>query len=78
MIECNERGIPCTVGSCGEIYLEKAFEKHGLRPANRLSIAKELGETSLMFLVHPTINEAYMRHMADAVRGVTMEASLAL
>lgn len=49
----NERGLPCFQGSCSEIYLEKAFDNTGLRPAERLPVARELGETSLMFLVHP-------------------------
>lgn len=51
------RRIPCLHGSCSEIYLEKAFETTDLRPARRLRIARELGETSLMFLVHPGISE---------------------
>jgi dTDP-4-amino-4,6-dideoxygalactose transaminase len=47
--------VPVFSGSCGEVYLEKAFD--GLRPASRLPVAKELGETSLMFLVHPTLGD---------------------
>jgi hypothetical protein len=31
------------------------FEKEGLQPSTRLPVAKELGEKSLMFLVHPTL-----------------------
>ena len=53
-------GIPCYSGSCSEIYLEKAFERAGLKPPKRLEIAKQLGDTSLMFLVHPTLDEAHM------------------
>lgn len=49
----NDRGLPCFQGSCSEIYLEKAFDNTGLRPAERLPVARKLGETSLMFLVHP-------------------------
>lgn len=49
-------GVPCYAGSCSEIYLEKAFEDTGWRPRERLAIARELGETSLMFLVHPTLS----------------------
>lgn len=49
----NAQGLPCFHGSCSEIYLEKAFDDTGLRPAERLPVAKELGEKSLMFLVHP-------------------------
>lgn len=52
------RGAPCFQGSCSEVYLEKAFDDTGWRPAVRLPIASELGATSLMFLVHPTLTDA--------------------
>jgi dTDP-4-amino-4,6-dideoxygalactose transaminase len=51
------RGVPCYQGSCSEVYLEKAFDGTGWRPAERLPVAKRLGETSLMFLVHPTLSD---------------------
>ncbi len=51
-------GVPCYQGSCSEVYLEKAFEGSGWRPATRLPVARALGETSLMFLVHPTLTHA--------------------
>jgi len=60
-------GIPCGSGSCSEIYLEKAFEGNGLRPAERLPVARELGETSLMFMVHPTLS---VDDMEDVVRAM--------
>jgi dTDP-4-amino-4,6-dideoxygalactose transaminase len=50
------RGVPCYTGSCSEVYLEKAFDGTGWRPVQRLPVAQELGETSLMFLVHPTLS----------------------
>lgn len=53
--EINARGVPCYQGSCAEVYLEKAFDGTGWRPPRRLPVARELGETSLMFLVHPTL-----------------------
>jgi dTDP-4-amino-4,6-dideoxygalactose transaminase len=53
--EINERGVPCYQGSCSEVYLELAFDGTGWRPEQRLPVAKQLGETSLMFLVHPTL-----------------------
>jgi hypothetical protein len=62
-------GIPCFSGSCSEIYLEKAFPET-LRPPRRLPVARELGETALMFLVHPTLSEADMHDTADAVEKV--------
>ncbi len=57
MEEINFRGVPCYSGSCSEVYLEKAFDNTSYRPKKRLTVAKELGETSLMFLVHPTLTE---------------------
>lgn len=56
--EISARGVPCFSGSCSEVYLEKAFDGTGWRPVERLPIARELGETSLMFLVHPTLTVA--------------------
>ncbi|MGX1113393.1 dTDP-4-amino-4,6-dideoxygalactose transaminase [Pseudoalteromonas sp. MBR-15] len=49
------RGVPCFQGSCSEVYLEKAFDNTPWRPEKRLPNAVELGETSIMFLVHPTL-----------------------
>lgn len=62
-------GIPCFSGCCSEIYLEKAFTPE-LRPAKRWRIAQELGETSLMFLVHPTLSETDMHDTCQAVSKV--------
>jgi len=64
------RGVPCDVGSCSEVYLEKAFDGTGLRPPVRLPVARELGETSLMFLVHPTLTEAEIAKTCQAIREV--------
>ena len=61
------RGVPCFHGSCSEVYLEKAFDGTGYRPENRLSAAKELGETSLMFLVHPTLTADEMDKTCSVV-----------
>jgi dTDP-4-amino-4,6-dideoxygalactose transaminase len=72
----SEMGIPCMSGSCSEIYLEKAFTRRGWQPAERLPVARELGETSLMFLVHPTLGPAHMQAAADAVERVMEQASI--
>ncbi|MGE4403624.1 MAG: DegT/DnrJ/EryC1/StrS family aminotransferase [Desulfobulbus sp.] len=63
-------GIPCYSGSCSEIYLEKAFTDAGLGPASRLPVAQSLGETSLMFLVHPTLTDEHMAATVQAVKKV--------
>ncbi|HIQ41244.1 MAG TPA: DegT/DnrJ/EryC1/StrS aminotransferase family protein [Pseudomonas oleovorans] len=54
----NERGVPCFSGSCSEVYLERAFDGTGWRPEQPLPIARELGASSLMFMVHPTLTDA--------------------
>jgi dTDP-4-amino-4,6-dideoxygalactose transaminase len=66
----NARGVPCYSGSCSEIYLEKAFDKNGLRPTERLPVAKELGETSLMFLVHPTLRSEDIEKTCKVIQSV--------
>lgn len=68
--ELNELGIPCYSGSASEVYLEKAFDNTGLRPEPRLPIAKQLGETSLMFLVHPTLLESEIKKTIQAIETV--------
>ncbi|MDD5585703.1 MAG: DegT/DnrJ/EryC1/StrS aminotransferase family protein [Alphaproteobacteria bacterium] len=68
--EINERGVPCYHGSCPEVYLEKAFDGTGFRPASRLPVAKSLGEQSIMFLVHPTLTDAEIEITCDVVANV--------
>lgn len=63
-------GVPCYQGSCSEVYLEKAFDGTPWRPAQRLPVARELGETSLMMLVHPTLTEADMQKCCRALDAV--------
>lgn len=67
-------GIPCFFGSCSEIYLERAFEIELLRPQERFPVAKKLGETSLMFLVHPTLSEVDMLDIVSAMTKVMSNA----
>ena len=62
-----ELGVPCYQGSCSEIYREAAFEGTGFRPAEPLPVARELGETSLMFLVHPTLTEAEIERTVEVI-----------
>jgi len=66
----NEHGVPCYSGSCSEVYLEKAFDGTGWRPEERLPGARELGETSLMFLVHPTLTDEEVQRTVDALEAV--------
>jgi dTDP-4-amino-4,6-dideoxygalactose transaminase len=68
--EIAARGVPCMQGTCSELYLEKAFDDTAYRPKERLKVARELGETSLMFLVHPTLTEADIDRTCQAIRNV--------
>lgn len=69
-------GVPCFSGSCSEVYLEKAFEGTGFRPKERLPVARALGESSLMFLIHPTLSQDEMMAMCRVVCEVMQKASL--
>lgn len=69
-------GIPCGPGSCSEIYFEKAFDEPGLRPVKRLTVAQELGETSMMFMVHPTLTDAEIDLTAKAINKVMRAATV--
>ena len=69
----NAEGVPCFQGSCSEIYLEEAFASH--RPTSPLECSRKLGETSLMFLVHPTLEVGDMQDIAAAVEKVMAVAS---
>ena len=74
--EISSMGVPCFHGSCSEVYLEKAFDNTNWRPSARLPVAKELGDTSLMFLVHPTIGKAEITKTAEVITEVLSCASL--
>jgi len=76
MQEVNQRGVPCFAGICSEIYLESAFKEANMHLAERKPVAKSLGETSLMLLVHPTLNDADMKHTAKTVLDVLSLAAV--
>lgn len=73
--ECTARGAVVMQGSCPEVYLEKAFDGTPWRPLQRLPVARELGETSLMFLCHPTLTDAEVTATIEVVTDVLQEAS---
>ncbi|AUT96516.1 DegT/DnrJ/EryC1/StrS aminotransferase family protein [Citrobacter freundii] len=72
--EINKFGVPCYQGSCSEIYLEKAFDNTSWRPVNPLPHAVELGNTSLMFLVHPTLTSSEIELTCEVARKVLINA----
>ena len=73
--EICQLGVPCFSGTCSEVYLEKAFDNTEWRPKNRLSVAKELGETSLMFLVHPTLTPLEIEKTCTAISSIMQKAA---
>lgn len=72
----HSKGVDCFSGSCSEIYLEKAFDGTKFRPKKRLTVAKELGETSLMFLIHPNLTNSEMKLTCDLIEEVLKDATV--
>jgi dTDP-4-amino-4,6-dideoxygalactose transaminase len=68
----NAEGVPCSAGSCSEIYLEKAFVARRKHPS--LLVAKSLGETSLMFLIHPTLSDNHIAFTCQTIEKVMAKA----
>ncbi|MEG1709632.1 MAG: DegT/DnrJ/EryC1/StrS aminotransferase family protein [Acinetobacter sp.] len=66
----NAEGVPCYSGSCSEVYLEHAFDDTAWRPKERLKNAQQLGETSLMFLVHPTLSEGNIAKTIEVIEKI--------
>jgi dTDP-4-amino-4,6-dideoxygalactose transaminase len=67
--EIVNQGVPCYSGSCSEVYNEKAFDD-SLKPKQALPNAKKLGETSLMFLVHPTLSEDEIAKTCEVLKRI--------
>lgn len=80
--ELNNRGIPCNYGICPEIYLEQVFENcsykiDGSKKDKNFSclpVAKQLGETSMMFMVHPTLDVKSIHYVIDQIKMVMEKA----
>lgn len=75
MQEMLDADVPCYSGSCPEVYREKAFDNTGFAPPQRLPVAAELGQTSLMFLVHPTLKSIEIEKTIDTIRSVMGRAT---
>lgn len=74
MTAIEAEGVPCLQGACAEIYREKAFDAVG-RPERPLPVAHELGETSLMWMVHPTLTKREIDDTVEAIRKVMRVAA---
>ncbi len=73
--EMVDQGVQVMHGTCSEVYLEKAFDDMPFRPVERLPVARELGETSLMFLTHPTMSDAELDHSEAMIARIMRDAS---
>jgi dTDP-4-amino-4,6-dideoxygalactose transaminase len=69
------KGVSCSEGTCAEIYLEPAFESLNMSPPKRLPVARELGETSISFLVHPTITNHELDNILFILNEVFLDAT---
>ena len=58
------------------VYLEKAFENTSFRPKERLPVARELGETALMFLVHLTLTPDEIHKTCQVIHEVLKSIDL--
>lgn len=72
---CTAKNIPVLHGSCSEVYREKAFDGTPWRPAEPLPVARELGETSLMFLTHPNQTEEDVERVCTVLSDVMAQAA---
>ena len=75
MLALRDKGVPCFSGSCSEIYLEECFKNSGFSPEKSLPNARDLGERSLMFLVHPTLSDATLSLWTDRLTKFFREIS---
>lgn len=74
LAELGRRGVPAFSGSCSEIYREACFDPPGIRPEGPLPVARELGDTSLAFLIDPTWSDAELDEVAAAVLEIAADA----
>ena len=73
--EVTAQDVPLFHGTCSEVYREKAFAGTSYAPPQRLPGAMELGETSLMFLTHPTLSDDDVTRICSAVTKVLEQAA---
>ncbi len=72
--EVSKSGVTCLAGSCSEVYREKAFARNGLAIDERLPVARELGETSILLLVHPTLSPEAVEYAGEILRETLRKA----
>ncbi|PIQ42557.1 MAG: aminotransferase [Gammaproteobacteria bacterium CG11_big_fil_rev_8_21_14_0_20_46_22] len=68
-------GLPAMTGGCSEIYHETCFKKYGYGPKADLPNARKLTETSMLFLIHPTLSADEMEKMADNICQILLQCA---
>ena len=71
----NDEGILCRVGSCSEIYRERAFTDAGLGLSAPLPVAAELSDTAVSFEVYPTLGTDFLQEVGERIRTITRSAT---
>lgn len=75
LAEAAEAGAVVFMGSCSEIYREQTFAARGIGPRKALPVARDLGETSLAFLVDPSWTEERIAALAETMRRICDRAT---
>jgi len=68
-------GVVCGSGVCPELYREKAYATGKSYASISHPVAARLGETTLMFAVHPTLTAADMQHICSCLRATLRAAT---
>jgi dTDP-4-amino-4,6-dideoxygalactose transaminase len=66
----NKKKINCNVGSCPEIYREKIFSKLNLYQKKRLTNAKLLGKTSIVFPINPNRDLTKIKSEINSIKKI--------
>ncbi len=73
--EISAKGVPCFSGSCWNISDEKCFKDRGWNKTEKdLPNAFALKDTSLMLLVHPTLEETDIKQACQIITEVLTQA----
>jgi dTDP-4-amino-4,6-dideoxygalactose transaminase len=72
MVRLNDAGVACSVGSCPEIYREGVYAERASDPC---ASARAVGETVIVFPVHPTMTERYFAHCERVIAETFTEAT---
>lgn len=59
----------------GRLDLDRAFDGSGRRWLERPPVARELGRTSIVFLVHPTLTAARVEKTCGAIAAAILRAT---